>query len=79
MAVLDDLIKREKVSGLVQMVIWDEYFSKKFFFFLFWNERVGYLDDLGWWRFMWRAKWSERAKHLSHTLQRNGLAPVCLR
>ena len=35
MAVLDDLIKREKVSGLVQMVIWDEYFSEKIFFFFF--------------------------------------------
>lgn len=29
--------------------------------------------------FMWRAKWSERANDLSHTLHLKGFAPVCFR
>lgn len=34
---------------------------------------------LGSWRFMCRARWSDRAKHLSQTLHLKGLAPVCFR
>ena len=29
--------------------------------------------------FMWSAKWSDRAKHLSQTRHLNGFAPVCFR
>lgn len=32
-----------------------------------------------WWRFMCRARWSEREKHRSQWLHLNGLEPVCFR
>ena len=38
-----------------------------------------HLFPLGSWRFMWRARWSDRAKDLSQTLHLKGLAPVCFR
>ena len=31
------------------------------------------------WRFMWSDRWSDRAKLRSHSRQRKGLSPVCLR
>lgn len=43
-----------------------------------WREKSVHLD-LGSWRFMWRARWSERAKQRSQTLHLKGLAPVCFR
>ena len=38
-----------------------------------------FFGSLGMWRFMWRARWSDLAKHLSQTRHLNGLAPVCFR
>lgn len=50
---------------------------KEYCFLLFlssWNDTV-----YGWWRFICRARWSDREKHRPHTIHLNGFAPVCFR